>query len=293
MNTSFNQIKHFMGQKTVLMKLLKINILVWFILLILSIFDFLFSRNISEGLIKWIAVPADFSIFLSRPWTIISYMFLHIDFFHILFNMLMLFFGGVLFSQYINQKKLLQVYIFGGIFGAMFYILSFNIFPVFSEFIGYSIALGASASVIAVVIAISVFMPNMTVNLLLLGNIKLKYIAFGLLILDLISIQKGNSGGHIAHLGGAFYGALWSLNYRYRFLRIPKIGKFNFFSKKISFKVYRNKNTKSRPLTDEEYNTLKIERQKRIDQILDKISKSGYESLTKEEKDFLFSNSNK
>ncbi len=207
--------------------------------------------------------------------------------------MLMLFFGGVLFSQYINQKKLLQVYLFGGIFGGLFYILSFNIFPVFSDVISNSIALGASASVIAVVIAISVFIPDLTVNLLLLGNVKLKYIAIGLLVLDLISIQKGNSGGHIAHLGGAFYGALWSLNYRYRLLRISKFDFKKIFFKKTSFRVHRNTQTKSRPISDEDYNTLKIQKQKRIDQILDKISKSGYESLSKEEKDFLFSSSKK
>jgi len=293
MNTSFNQFKYFVSQKTILMHLIKINVIIWFFFLFLSLYDFFFAKNISEILLKWIAVPADFTSFFARPWTIISYMFLHIDFFHILFNMLMLFFGGVLFSQYINQKKLLQVYLFGGIFGGLFYILSFNIFPVFSDVISNSIALGASASVIAVVIAISVFIPDLTVNLLLLGNVKLKYIAIGLLVLDLISIQKGNSGGHIAHLGGAFYGALWSLNYRYRLLRISKFDFKKIFFKKTSFRVHRNTQTKSRPISDEDYNTLKIEKQKRIDQILDKISKSGYKSLSKEEKDFLFSSSKK
>jgi len=293
MNTSFNQIKYFVNQRTVLIQLIKVNIIVWFFFLLLSLFDFLFARNISEFLLKRLAIPADFSMFLKRPWTLLTYMFLHFNFFHILFNMLMLFFGGVLFSQYINKKKLLQIYLIGGIFGGLFYMLSFNIFPVFKELTNNSIALGASASVIAIVIAISVFMPNMSINLLLLGNVKLKYIAIGLLIIDLVSIQKGNSGGHIAHLGGAFYGALWALNYRYRFFRIPKFELNKIFSKKSSFKVHRNIHPKSRPLSDEEYNTIKVEKQKRIDQILDKISKSGYDSLTKEEKEFLFSNSNK
>jgi|DewCreStandDraft_4_1066084.scaffolds.fasta_scaffold13059_3 membrane associated rhomboid family serine protease len=293
MNTSFNQLKYFIGQKTILIKLIKINVSVWLFFLFISLFDFLFKNNITENLIRWVAIPANFSLLYTRPWTIITYMFLHLDFFHILFNMLMLFFGGMLFSQYINQKKLLHVYLIGGIFGGLFYVLSFNIFPVFYELKNHSIALGASASVIAIVVAIAVFIPDMSVNLFLLGNVKLKYIAIGLLIIDLISIEKGNSGGHIAHLGGAFYGAIWALNYRYRYVKIPKFDINKIFQRKSTFKIHKNPKGSSRPISDEEYNKQKVERQKRIDQILDKISKSGYDSLTKEEKEFLFSNSNK
>lgn len=285
-----NQFKYFFKQKTILVQLIKINVLVWLFIAFLSLFSFLLQLEISTNVIDWLALPSSFTTLLTRPWTIITYMFLHQDFFHILFNMLMLFFGGFLFTQYIGSKKLLQTYLLGGLFGGVFFMASYNIFPAFNQLVSHSFALGASASVIAVVIAIATFKPDLEVQLMFLGNVKLKYIAVFLLLLDLVSIEKGNPGGHIAHLGGAFYGALMALNLKYKYLKLPDFILKNPFHRKPKMKFYKNENP-SRPVSDEEFNRQKVEKQKHIDIILDKISKSGYETLTKEEKEFLFKSS--
>jgi len=154
----------------------------------------------------WLALPADFGQLILKPWSIITYMFLHEGFLHIAFNMLILYFGGQIFLQFLDAKKLIGTYILGGISGGLLFILTFNIFPVFNEIVSGALALGASASVMAVLIAIAAYVPNYTVRLMLLGNVKLKYIALFYVIMDIISIPQGNAGGHIAHLGGAFFG---------------------------------------------------------------------------------------
>jgi membrane associated rhomboid family serine protease len=290
MKTSvFDQIKYFFQQKSMLVSLVKINIFVWLPIAFISLLSSLFQSMFAEELLNWLAVPSSIDRFISRPWTLLTYMFLHKDFLHILFNMLMLYFGGTLFIQFIGEKKLLQTYILGGILGGIFYMGAFNIFPVFEQVVNFSVALGASASVIAILIAIATYVPETRVQLMFLGSVKLKYIAIVLILFDLLSIEKGNPGGHIAHLGGAFYGALFALNLKYRLLTFPD---FNF--KKLFVRKHKLKYTKnpSRPVSDEKYNEMKLEKQKRIDEILDKISKSGYEKLSKEEKEFLFKSSN-
>ncbi len=290
-NQFFNQFKYFFNQKTTLVQLIKINIFVWLFVAIVSLFSYLFQFQISNGIIDWLALPSSIDSLITRPWTIFTYMFLHQDIFHILFNMLLLYFGGILFTQYIDGKKLLQTYILGGIFGGLFYMAAFNLFPVFSNVVSFSSALGASASVIAILIAVATIKPNLEVQLIFFGNVKLKYIAIGLLVLDLLNIDKGNPGGHIAHLGGAFYGVLMALNLKYKYLKMPSFKIKNPFERKPKMKFYKNENP-TRPVSDEEFNRQKAEKQKRIDAILDKISKSGYENLTKEEKEFLFKSSN-
>lgn len=197
----------------------------------------------------------------------------------------------MIFLHYFDNKKLLSVYIVGGLAGAALYILSFNIFPLFDQALPMSYALGASASVIAIVIAISVYAPNHTINLLFFGPVKLKYIAMVSIVLDVLSIASSNAGGHIAHLGGALFGYLYISQLRKgknitkgfdRFM--DKI--FSLFKPRDKFKV-----TYKRPVNDYEYNKDKATKQKGIDEILDKIAKSGYDSLTKKEKEILFKNS--
>ncbi len=290
MNSSpLDQLRYFFKQKNSLSNLVKINILIWLPLAIISLFSALFKSGFSNELINWLAVPSGLDNLVSKPWTIFTYMFLHKDFFHILFNMLMLYFGGMMFIQFIGEKKLIQTYIWGGIFGAIFYISAFNLFPVFQGVVNQSYALGASASVLAILIAAATYTPETKVQLILLGNIKLKYIAIGLVLLDLLSIEKGNPGGHIAHLGGAFYGYLFSFNLKRGLFKFPSFDFKNPFKRKSKLKFTKNTN---RPVNDEKYNEIKIEKQKKIDEILDKISKSGYDKLSKEEKDFLFKSSN-
>lgn len=299
-----DELKGFFLRKSMLKRLIIINVIVFFIVNIFSLIFYLFqfNSNNSHGdsinlLIYWLAVPADVLSLLLKPWTLFTYMFLHENLLHLLFNMLVLYFAGRIFMEYLDDKKLLSLYLFGGFCGAAFYILSYNVFPVFRDSISNSIALGASASVLAVLVAIAVYIPEYTVHLLLIGKVKLKYIAITLVIMDVFSIQRGNAGGHLAHLGGA----LWGYSYIAFFLKSNVLKKydisswFNKLFKKINFekksklkKVY----SRERPVSDEEYNREKIERQKKIDKILDKISRSGYSSLTTEEKDFLFRTSN-
>lgn len=302
-----NQIKYFFKRKSVLSQLILINIVVFISVNLIDLFLWLCNININvssvPGISKvtyWLSVPSNLHYLIQRPWTLFTYMFLQENFFHILFNMIVLYFAGIIFTEFLDDKKLLSTYIFGGLTGAFFYIFSYNIFPVFNNVVSQSVALGASASVLAILVAIATYVPNYSVMLFLIGKIKLKHIAIILIIIDILSINKGNPGGHIAHLGGALWGyvSIILLRKGYDFSEI--FSKYNlkkFFlyykkPKKVKFKnIYHNKS--ERPLSDEEYNRKKAEKQKKIDKILDKISKSGYESLTKEEKEFLFNASNK
>jgi hypothetical protein len=208
--------------------------------------------------------------------------------------MLILFSGGSIFLQYLSEKQLLQTYIIGGFSGALFFILAFNFFPVFEAANRHAIALGASASVLAVMIAIATYVPQYTVNLVFIGPVRLKYIAIIFLVMDIFSIQSSNPGGHIAHIGGALWGFVYiiALKKNFDFYAV-----FNIF-KRSKLKVsYRNTDTSgqksSRPVSDEEYNARKNEYAAKVDRILDKISKSGYASLTEQEKEFLFKMGNK
>lgn len=290
MNVSpLDQLKLFFKQKNSLVNLVKINILIWLPIAIISLFSALFESAFSDNLINWLAVPSGLGNLAIKPWTIFTYMFLHKDFFHILFNMLMLYFGGMLFVQFIGERKILKTYIWGGIFGSVFYILAFNTFPAFEMFVNHSYALGASASVLAILIAVATFTPDTNVQLVFLGNVKLKYIAIVLVLIDILSIEKGNPGGHIAHLGGAFFGFLYGINLKRNIFRLPDFKITNPFKRERKLKFSKNE---KRPVSDEAYNEMKSEKQKKIDFILDKISKSGYDKLTKEEKDFLFRSSN-
>lgn len=239
----------------------------------------------------WFAVPASVPALIMKPWTLITYMFYHEEFFHILFNMLWLFWMGKIFQEYLGNKKLFSTYIFGGISGAILYIIAYNVFPLFSEAVGYSFALGASAGVLAITIATATLLPDYRIGIMFIGPVALKYIAIVSVFLDLISVSGSNAGGHIAHLGGAMFGfvyvkqlkqgrdiALWFNNFIDRLATIFK-GRSKM---KVSYK---------RAKGDDEYVSAKKANQERTDEILDKISKSGYGSLTNEERDFLFKTS--
>lgn len=292
------EFKSLFRTKNMLIKLIIINVVFWLFVRILAVFFDLFNADVAETILKWFAVPADPVKLLTRPWTILSYMFLHYDFWHILFNMLWLYWFGRIFLEYMSEKQLLGVYLLGGLAGAALYIISFNVFPKFEGVYLRSIALGSSASVMAIVIAISVYVPNYKIHLLLLGPVKIIYIAIASVVLDILMIRSGNSGGHLAHLGGAFLGYYYIQRLRkgkdlsHFLLKLPKLN-LSFFEKRNQRTKFRNVYTNPRPMTDEEYNANKMDYQKKIDSILDKISKSGYDSLSKEEKELLFKSSNK
>jgi membrane associated rhomboid family serine protease len=277
-----------------LTRLIYINIAVFILITITSVLGFLLKNNIiSEKALDILSVPSSLSVLLTRPWTLITYMFTHKDVWHILFNMLWLYWFGRIFLEYLDQRKLVAVYLLGGLSGAILYILSFNIFPVYTDVVAESVAIGASASVMAIVIAIAAYVPDYTVQLLLFGRIKIKYMALAIFVLTSVMDFSTNSGGKLAHIGGALFGYIYTMNLRHG----KDIGKgFNklldFFA--TLFKPRKKlKVTHKKVATEFEYNKIKSDHQKDINSILDKISKGGYDSLTKEEKETLFKESQK
>jgi len=293
-------LKQIFFSKTILSRLVLINASIYVLVKVINLFAWLFAIDQGVDLLsvigQFLALPSDSSSLVSKPWTLFTYMFLQEGFFHLLFNLIMLWFGGLIFLEYLSEKKLLSTYIMGGLMGALFFIFAFNVFPVFSEVKGVAVALGASASVLAIIIAIATYVPDYTIQLFLFGRIKLKYLALIFVAIDLLSIQAGNAGGHIAHLGGAFWGFIYAYYLRkgsdfYKIFDGFKIPDLGFGHKRTKFDTSRPKS--GRPMHDDEYSKKRVASQQEIDKILDKISRSGYESLSSEEKELLFKDSNK
>jgi membrane associated rhomboid family serine protease len=294
-NNFIDAAKDFFSRKSFLPRLILINGAVFVLVYFVKLFAWFFqvqTNDFLSPLAKWLAVPSAFESLVLKPWTLFTYMFLHEGFFHLFFNMIILYFGGNIFLQYLSQRKLLSTYILGGLAGALVYILAYNLFPVFEQSKGLAVALGASASVLAIMVAIATYVPQYTVNLFLFGRVKLKYVAIFFIIIDVFSIIGNNPGGHIAHLGGAFWGFLYIYLYK-RKIDIYQV--FNSFYRqkmRVKHKSSQFGEKPGRPLTDDEYNKQKLATQQEIDQILDKIAQSGYNSLSKREKDLLFMMSN-
>jgi membrane associated rhomboid family serine protease len=288
----WDDIKNTFRKGSNLTKLIYINIGVFLLITVAAIIGFLLrNESLTSAVLGLFSVPADLNKLIVRPWTLVTYMFTHKDILHILFNMLWLYWFGRIFLEYLDQKKLVAVYLLGGISGAIVYIASFNIFPAFTGMVSESVAIGASASVMAVVIAIAVYVPDYSINLFLLGSIRIKYMALAIFILTSVVDFSVNSGGKLAHIGGAFFGYFYTLNLR----RGRDMGRgFNRFIDSIAalFKPKKKlKVTHKKPKSDYDYNKIKIDHQQKINNILDKISKGGYDSLTKEEKETLFKES--
>lgn len=282
----WDEIKESFKEGSALTRLIYINLGVFLVFRILNVFFFLSGTPFP--FMDWLALPADFGMLASRPWTLITYMFLHFDFLHILFNLLWLYWMGQIFLTYFDQGKLITIYLFGGISGGLFYVAGYNSFPVFSQIVADSRLLGASASVIAIVTALAMHAPNHILNLMFIGSIKIKFIALISVLMYVIGISSTNAGGNLAHLGGAFWGVVYVLQLR-RGIDLGKginrvlLGLKKMFSPKPKVKVSYRK-----PVDDIEYNRLKNQDKARMNEILEKISKSGYDSLSKEEKEVLF-----
>ncbi len=306
MNTISDEIKASFRQGTTMVKLIYINLAVFVLVKLLFVIFFLFTPSLEgipgkggffqDNYLTYLMLQANLEKLLFRPWTLITYMFLHFDFLHILFNMLWLFWFGRIFLKYLTPKQLTTTYLLGGIAGAILFILSYNIFPGLVPYSSNAQALGASASVTAIVISISFYAPNYTINLPFLGPVKIKWIAVVFIVLDVLSVASSNAGGHIAHLGGAVYGYLFAMQMK----KGNDLGKSfssvidsaaSLFQRKPRMKVsYKNA---AKSMDDMEYNQSKADKQKEIDRILDKIARSGYDSLSKKEKETLFKMSNR
>lgn len=238
---------------------------------------------------SWFELPRGFMDFLVKPWTLITYSFLHGGFMHIFFNMLLLYYVARIFFNYFGPRRFINVYFLGVMLGGAFFLLAYNLFPAFSA--SQSPLIGASAGVMAVLIFICTYIPNQEVRVFFF-NVKLWHIGVFFVLLDLAFIPFGNAGGRIAHLGGALLGYLYARkslegkDMGAGFSRLlDQFGELFSRKKKAPMKtVYKKQKSTAAGKVDYEKET----RQRKIDKILDKISKSGYDSLTKAEKDFLF-----
>lgn len=267
-------------------KFIALNVVVFLLLNLIRLIEFIFRSP--EGLFNeitaWIAVPAILSVLATRPWTVFTYMFVHQELFHLFFNMLWLYWIGQIFEEYLGYKKFVFVYIAGGIAGAVFFITLSNLIPAFHTL---APTIGASASVMAIITATATLLPEYTIGLMFLGNIKLRWLAIGYIVLDIILIPQGNIGGQLAHLGGALLGFLyinqlqtgsdWAAPFVSLFTKQEK-GKL-----KVAYRSQVLVNAK-------ENSREKIKdgsRQQVVDEILDKISKFGIGSLSEKEKQLL------
>ncbi|SHF10872.1 Membrane associated serine protease, rhomboid family [Mariniphaga anaerophila] len=280
-------IKNTFKYGSVLTRLIYINLGVFLVIKLLGVLFYLGGQQLH--LVEWLSVPSNLQVLLHRFWTPVTYMFLHEGFLHLLFNVLGLYWFGKLFLYHFEGEKLLSVYIMGGLSGALMYVLAYNIFPVFSSVNG--ILLGASASIIAILVAVAVYDPQREIYLFFIGRFPLKYVALFYVLLSVIGISTSNPGGNLAHLGGA----AWGWFYISQLKRgkdhgagivtfIGKVG--SWFKSKQRMKVTFKQ--QAPPRDDHEYNRQQNLKQDEINRILDKIAKSGYESLTKKEKEILF-----
>jgi membrane associated rhomboid family serine protease len=286
-----------------LIKLILINIAIFLIVNLISLPFALFKANNPIDVVSWFSLYASFKNLLTHPWGIFTYMFLHQDFFHILYNMIGLYWFGNIVQDLIGKPKVLPIFLYGGVAGAILYVLAYNVFPLFSNVLAGASNIGASAGVLAIVLAATTISPDYEIGLMFIGRVKIKWIALVYVLLDLINIQHGNAGGHIAHLGGALFG--------YTYIKLLQNGTdlarpiyavtdffSNLFSKKNKLKVeYKKETDKEKEYASTASSTHKqntsstkqeLNKQDKLDAILDKINRSSYDSLSKEEKDFLF-----
>jgi membrane associated rhomboid family serine protease len=304
----FNPFAKFLRSRSAMLYLIGTNVAVWLFLFMLQLVAFLFNTENAtvsamgyapwvDAVVNWLAVPANLGVLALKPYTLFTYMFLHVEFMHILFNMLWFYWFGKIFLEFLSDRQMVTTYIMGGLGGAFIFILAYNLFPVFAQTLPISVALGASASVMAIVVCISAYVPDYTIPLIFMGPVKIKYIAIVFVVIDIAMIRSGNAGGHFAHIGGAMWGFSYAMMLRkgidpaklYSLPWLWKLTKGSWARKSPLKKVH----VTSRPLNDETYNQQRALKQKQIDIILEKISRSGYSSLSKEEREFLFKTSNK
>ena len=282
----FEKIKQEFKVKNNLNILIIINLSMFMCIGFINLVVFLTKNEFN--ILDYLALSSDVKTFLRRPWSVISYMFSQSNFFHLLFNVLVLYWFGKIFLSYLSDKQLLGIYLLGGISGALFFIVAYNIIPVFFEFKNASFAVGASASVMAVVFAIAFVMKNLRINLMFFGQIKILYIAIVVAVLDIINIAQGNAGGHITHLGGAIFGLVFALLYKKNIDITKGFTNFIYNFKTENQNRSKKQNREQNKSKNQSQNQPKTQEQAKIDLILEKIKQNGYASLSPEEKAFLF-----
>jgi membrane associated rhomboid family serine protease len=281
-------------------RLILINVALFLFVSIFRIITFLSGESgififVEEFIKDNLAISLSFLDLAQKPWTLITYMFTHFSLMHIFWNMMTLYWFGQLFINYTNSKKLIPLYLLGGISGALLTLILFTAIPAFQPFIGAPM-IGASAGVTAIIVATATLIPNVNMNMMFIGPVKLIYVALFVIFIDVLNVASyDNIGGNISHLGGALMGYLFIFQYKRGIDFSKGINRFfDWISGLLSIKSKsKMKVAYKRKVTDEEYNYNKKVEQENIDRILDKISKSGYESLSKSEKEILFKASGK
>lgn len=292
MGNFISELKDRFNRGNICLQFIYINVGIFVVTTLVSVFLLLFNWDATSWL-NYLELPAWMPQFWAQPWSVVTYMFLHAGILHLLFNVLWLYWFGQLFLSFFSARHFRGLYILGGLCGGLLYLLAYNVFPYFKAYIYGSYLLGASASVLAIVVATAVRQPEFRVNFMLIGAVRLKYVALIMVVTDLLFVTSGNGGGHIAHLGGALAGwwFAWSLQKGRDVTRwINRIfdwlsGGFKFKSspKKPKMKVEQGGRK-----ADYDYNARKKQQSEEIDRILDKLKKSGYASLSTEEKKRLF-----
>ena len=274
-------------ENNALVKIILINVIIFIGASFIEVFLTLSGAgNLFKLIINKLMLPASFTSFIIQPWSLISYFFLHLNFTHILWNMLFLYWFGKIIQDNIGNNAVISLYVLGGIIGGLSYMALFNIIPYYENRISESLMLGASAGVFSIVAGSATLLPNYTFYLLFLGPVRIKYIALFYILLSFLDVTGSNAGGEIAHLGGALIGYLFirqlqnGINMGEGIINI-----INLFNRK------KNKKEREETIINEEQKS--DISQDEIDNILDKISESGYSSLSKKEKEKLFNASKK
>jgi membrane associated rhomboid family serine protease len=274
----------------ILMQLIYVNSGIFLAMMVARVLLHLSGNEpVYAGLERMLAIPASPAELLYRPWTLLTHMFVHQGFMHILFNMLWLHFGGQLFLTFLDSRKLLSTYVLGALSGSALFMLAYNLFPVYGGLSSTAYALGASSGVLAILVAAATMAPDYVVRLVLIGPVRLKYIALVAVALDVILIPDGNAGGHFGHLGGAAFGFVYALQLkRGTDMTLDVLRPWFWLRERWPNRKKRIKVVHSRPAGNERSSEHRSTQQEEVDAILDKIKRSGYESLSKREKDVLF-----
>lgn len=268
-----------------------IRLIIWNIALFVIpflVFSLLSLMGITIDYLQYVSLSSNPTVFISQPWTILSYAFFHTGIMHILFNLIVLNFAGRLFMTYFTGKQLFGLYVLGAIFAGIVYVLVFYILAIDAPIVG------ASAAIMAILVAVATYNPLMELRLLIFGTVKLWHVTAVILFIDLMQLRSGNMGGHISHLAGALFGFLF-IKLLENGTDLSKIitGFINFFQNLFQknnatpFKKVYKSHQKPAPKPVSKI-VVKDNNQQQIDQILDKISQSGYDSLSQNEKEFLF-----
>lgn len=281
MKNIIEKIQYRFNSANIVEQIIYVNVAVFLLTFLINSFSFL--MNLGDNFIfDWFSLPANFENFISKPWTIITYGFLHGGFLHILFNLIVLFYFGNLFLDFFSKKEFLIYYFSGIIAGGIIFMLSYTYFPALQNDLSFLV--GASAGVTSILVGIATKIPSYALHFRFIGAVKLWYIAVGFILLDIVQIPISNTGGHLAHLGGALIGFILTNQFDNSKSKTSLFSNLFTSDKKKPLKtVYKKHKKKTNTTINTEAQQLKI------DQILDKISKSGYETLTKDEKEFLFS----